>query len=217
MERLGHRVLPVTLISNIRLASLDENVKAILEAIEAEIAAGHKVCVVGHSISGVSVVLALSQFLNTATAEQKSRIVQVLFIACFFDAPRSTAKLDWSEVNFDTGSAGLGEAKITRPAEKVFYNDMPAVEAARFVAGLEMHTVEMAPEDLAERVRLVKAGFERTCYLVCLKDNAIPVEFQRMEAEEAGFPAVEIEVDHCPMVSQPQTLANEIHKILSVE
>lgn len=215
MDQLGYRVVPVILESNKRLASWDENVKVILRAIQAEVDAGHQLCVVGHSVSGISVVLALSQFLESATAKQKLQIVQVLFVACFFDAVRSTSENDWYDINFDTGVANLGLANLIRPAEEVFYNDMPAAEALPFVATLAMNTAEMPPKDLAERVKIVRAGFERICYFVCLKDKAIPAKFQRMEAEEARFQAIEIDVDHCPMVSQPQTLADELHKILS--
>lgn len=214
MDKLGHRVLPVMLESNKRLASWDENVKVILQAIQTEIDAGHRICVVGHSISGISVVLALSQFLVSATAEHKLQVVQVLFIACFFDVVRATSKQDWYEIDFDTGVPNLGLANTIRPTQDVFYNDMPAAEAEPFVAALKMNTAQMPPQGLAERVELVKAGFKRVCYFVCLRDKAIPVEFQRMEAEEAGFQAVEIDLDHCPMVSQPQILANELHKVL---
>ncbi|KAK4508171.1 hypothetical protein PRZ48_001909 [Zasmidium cellare] len=215
MEQLEYRVVPVVLESNKRLVLWDENVKVILHAIQAEVEAGHKVCVVGHSVSGISVVLALSKFFETASAEQKQQIVQVLFIACFFDAIRSTSEIDWYDLNFDTGVPNLGEAKLIRPAEEVFYNDMPATEAKPFVAALKMNTAQMPPEDLVERVKIVRAGCKRICYFVCLKDKAIAPKFQRLEAEEAGFEAVEIDQDHCPMVTQPKTLADEFHKVLS--
>lgn len=185
-------------------ATIEDNIAHIREILQAEIDAGHRVCLVGHSVSGQSVAAVASEFLASATAEEKSRLFHIVFIACFINAIRATEDAQWYTIDFATMLATV-EALY-----EAFYNNMTREAAEPFVATLDSNRAQMPPDNIPD---LWKTQVKGT-YFLCKKDNAIPPERQRPEAEESDMRLVEIDMDHCPFVSQPKEFSEELHKAL---
>ncbi|KAL5349230.1 hypothetical protein ACLOAV_005518 [Pseudogymnoascus australis] len=207
LEAYGYRVVPVKLRTSGHCdppPSIKANVTHIRAILQAEIDAGHRVCLVGHSVSGQSVALAANEFLGSASAKESARLVHVIFISCFLNAARATEGSTWFTIDFATM-----DATVASPYE-VFYNSMTPTAAAPFVAALDANRAEMPPEDVGDLWRTRVNG----TYFLCRNDKAISPERQRLEAEECGMTLVEIEMDHCPFVSQPREFAEELHKAL---
>lgn len=209
LKRHGYRVVPVKLQTSGQhepLPVIQDNVAPISSAIRNEISSGNKVCLVGHSVSGQSCVLAANDFLSTAIAADKSKLVHLVFISCFLDGVRATEGLTWYTIDFSTMWAHLHS-----PDEiySVFYNDMPRDEAQPFIEMLDSNRAQLPPEGMAETWKQVPGT-----YFLCLKDQAIAPDRQRVEAEESGMRIVEVEMDHCPYISRPNDFAEELHTVL---
>ncbi|OBT56612.1 hypothetical protein VE04_03134 [Pseudogymnoascus sp. 24MN13] len=103
------------------------------------------------------------------------------------------------------------DATVTSPYD-VFYNGMSPEAAAPFVGALDANRAEMPP-DVGDLWRTKIKG----TYFLCKNDKAILPELQRLEAEDCGMEIVQIEMDHCPFVSQPGEFAEELHKALQAK
>lgn len=209
LEEHGYRVVPVALKTSVQhdpLPDIQDNVDPIVSAMKAETAAGNKICVIGHSVSGQSCVLATNKFLVTATAADKSLYVQLVFIACFLNPMRATADLDWYDIDISTMWAHL---RTHDEIYNVFYNDMPREEAQPFIDMLDSNRAQMPPENIPDMWKQVKGT-----YFLCVKDKAIAPENQRTEAKENGMDLVELDMDHCCFVSRPKDFAAAMHKVL---
>jgi pimeloyl-ACP methyl ester carboxylesterase len=211
LESYGYRIVPVKLTTSTSgqsdpPPSIAANVAHIRGILQAEISAGYSVCLVGHSVSGQSVVLAANEFLASASAEESARLVHIVFISCFLNAARATEGLSWFTIDFATM-----DATVASPYEP-FYSGMSAEAAAPFIAALVGNRAEMPPADYGDLWRGVKGT-----YFLCKNDKAIAPERQRLEAEESGMRVVEVEMDHCPFVSQPEEFAEELNKALQAK
>jgi pimeloyl-ACP methyl ester carboxylesterase len=207
LEAYGYRVVPTKLRTSDRHdppPTIQDNIEHIRDILKAEIEAGYCVCLLGHSVSGQSVAAAASEFLATATAEERSRLLHIIFIACFLDAIRATEGAQWYTIDFVTMWA-TGDF-----AYESFYNNMSPEAAEPFVAALDSNRAQMPPENIPN---LWKTQVKGT-YFLCRNDKAIPPDRQRPEAEENGMRPVELDMDHCPFVSQPKELTEELHKVL---
>ena len=209
LEKYGYRVVPLKLRTSGKhdpLPVIQDNVQPIVDTIKAEISAGYKVCLIGHSVSGQSCVLALNSFLSTASPPEKSQIVHLVFISCFLNGMRATAGLDWYTIDFETFWAHL---HTPHEIYATFYNDMDREAAQPFIDALDMNRAQLPPDDVPETWKEVKGT-----YFLCLKDKAIAPERQRVEAEGSGMRVVEVEMDHCAFVSRPEEFARELHEAL---
>lgn len=209
LEQHGYQVVPLKLQTSSRHDPppvIQDNVAPIVSAIQAEISSGNKVCLVGHSVSGQSCVLAANKFLSTASASEKTQLVHLVFISCFLNGIRATAGLTWYTLDMSTMWANLHS-----PDEiySVFYNGMPRAEAQPFIDLLDSNRAQLPPDDVPETWKEVSGT-----YFLCLKDKAIAPETQRVEAEESGMRVVEVDMDHCCYVSRPKDFAEEMHKVL---
>jgi pimeloyl-ACP methyl ester carboxylesterase len=210
LEADGYRVVPVKLRTSGRhdpLPTIQDNIEHIRDVLKAEINAGYRVCLLGHSVSGQSVAAAGSEFLATATSEEKARLVHIIFIACFLNAIRATEGAQWYTIDYTTLWATVNHAYES------FYNDMAPEDAQPYVAALDCNRGQMPPENIPD---LWKTQVKGT-YFLCRKDKAIPPHFQALEAEENGMRLVELDMDHCPFVSKPRELAEELHRALQAE
>lgn len=207
LEAYGYRVVPVKLRTSGRHdppPTVQDNIHHIRNILKAEINAGYRVCLLGHSVSGQSVAAAASEFLATASAEERSRLVHIIFIACFLNAIRATEGAQWYTIDFATMWATVSSGYES------FYNNMSRDAAEPFVSALDSNRAQMPPENIPD---LWKTQVKGT-YFLCRNDKAILPERQRPEAEENGMRLVELDMDHCPFVSQPKELAEEMHKVL---
>lgn len=209
LEAYGYRVVPTKLRTSSRHdppPTIQDNIKHIRDILKAEIDAGYRVCLLGHSVSGQSVAAAASEFLASATTEERSRLVHIIFIACFLNAIRATEGAQWYTIDFATMWATVDFAYES------FYNTMSPKAAEPYVAALDSNRAQMPLENIPN---LWKTQVEGT-YFLCRNDKAVLPDRQRPEAEENGMRLVELDMDHCPFVSQPRELTEEIHKVLQV-
>lgn len=209
LEKHGYEVVPLKLQTSGQqdpLPVIQDNVAPIVSAIKAEIASGNKVCLVGHSVSGQSCVLAINEFLSTVLETEKAGLVHLVFISCFLNGIRATAGLDWYTIDTSTFWAHLHSHD---EIYSFFYNDMPRDEAQPFIEMLDSNRAQLPPDNIPETWKSV-AG----TYFLCLRDQAISPEKQRVEAEESGMRVVEVEMDHCAYVSKPREIAEELHSLL---
>lgn len=209
LEQYDYRVVPLKLQTSGQhdpLPVIQDNVGPIVSAIRDEITAGNRICLLGHSVSGQSCVLAANEFLSTASDSEKAKFVHLVFISCFLNGIRATAGLDWYTIDMNTFWAHLhSDDKIY----SAFYNDMPRDEAQPYIDMLDSNRAQLPPDDIPETWKLV-----RGTYFLCLKDKAIAPDRQRVEAEESGMQIVEVEMDHCCYVSRPRKFAGALHEVL---
>jgi pimeloyl-ACP methyl ester carboxylesterase len=208
LETYGYRVVPVKLRTSGRhdppSTVQDTNIKQIKDILKAEIDAGYRVCLLGHSVSGQSVAAAASEFLSAATAEEKSRLVHIIFIACFLNTARAIEGAQWYTIDLTT------MCMTVNSAYESFYNTMSPKAAEPFVAALDSNRRQRPLDNIPD---LWKTQVKGT-YFLCKKDKAVPPERQRPEAEENGMRLIELDMDHCPFVSRPKELTEELHKVL---
>lgn len=210
LEDQGYRVVPVKLRTSGHhdpLPTIQDNIEHIRNVIKAEIDAGYYVCLLGHSLAGQSVAPAASEFLAGATTEEKARLVHIIFIASFLNATRATEGAQWYTTDFTTLWVTVNVAYET------FYNDMTPEAAQPFVAALDSNRAQMPPENISD---LWKTQVKGT-YFLCRKDKAVAPHLQILEAKENGMRLVELDMDHCPFVSKPRELAEELHKVLEAK
>lgn len=159
LEAHGYRVVPIKLHTSGQhepLPVIQDNVAPIVSAIKAEIASGNRVCLIGHSVSGQSCVLAANGFLSVATDTEKANFVHLVFISCFLNGIRATAGLTW--YTLDTTDMW---AHLRSPDEihSVFYNDMPRAEAEPFIDTLDSNRAQLPPENIPEAWKQVKGTY----------------------------------------------------------
>jgi hypothetical protein len=211
LERNGYHYMPVQLESSKKTRpSPEANWVTISQHIKSEVALGRKVCIIGHSVAGMSVVGGVHMFLESATADEASKLVNVSFLASFLNPARTLDECKWYTVDYDRM-----EAILVVPVAPVFYNDMLAEEAQPFVDALESSWVAPPPDHQSQWWARIKKEVPSYHYFLCTKDMAIPPKFQYMEAAEIGATLVELDMDHCPIVSRPKEFVDELCKVLS--
>lgn len=209
LETHGYRVVPIKLQTSSQHDPppvIQDNVAPIVAAIKSEISSGNKVCLVGHSVSGQSCVLAANDFLSSASTSEKASFVHIAFISCFLNPVRTLEGADWYDIDFSTMWAHL---RTPDEIYSVLYNDMPRGDAQPFIDMLDSNRAQMPPDDIPNTWKQVPGT-----YFVCLKDKAVLPERQRLEADDMGMSAVEVDMDHCCFVSRPRDFAEELHKLV---
>ncbi|TKA60124.1 hypothetical protein B0A49_13170 [Cryomyces minteri] len=106
-----------------------------------------------------------------------------------------------------------GEYLYCADPHQIFYNDLSASTAAALAAQLTHH-----PSATFD-ARTTHAGWRHipTTYVLCEKDNAIPVQGQDALVQQArgvGAEIVEVRLDasHSPMISQPEAVAAAVRR-----
>jgi len=95
-------------------------------------------------------------------------------------------------------------------AEKIFYNGVAPEVAAAEKAKLELHSSGA----FASKVTFAAWKDFPSTYLVCEKDNAIPVEKQEAMAKQKGgkWKVERCDEGHSPFLSKPEFVARVIRK-----
>jgi pimeloyl-ACP methyl ester carboxylesterase len=168
------------------LGDLRDDVRAVREAVEA---VDGPVVLVAHSYGGAPV---------TEAAAGLADVAHIVYLTAFMlDAGESLFGLvggrapDWW---IDNGDGSLGVAG----PEEIFYNDCSPEVAAASVARLH-------PQSRASAEQPVEAVAWRdvpTTYVVCERDNAIPVPAQEMLSQRAGT-VRRLDASHSPFLSRP--------------
>jgi hypothetical protein len=171
----------------------------------AEANKGQRVCIVAHSAGGVPTAEAVNKFLSTNP--DKKDLVHLVFVASFMDR-ESVRKISsddgWLEVDFNTMTT------IALRPEEHFYNDMSTEESRPFVQALQVALLWL------DQVGTTSDTWKsmRKSYIRCQQDRAISAELQDKEIEENGFERVDMDVGHCPFISQPGNFVAILDQIL---
>lgn len=99
-----------------------------------------------------------------------------------------------------------GRAWVTRNPEDVFYNDCPENETAWAVSQLQPQSAS----SLSETLRAAAWHDRPSTYVVCERDQAIPLSAQEAMARRAGA-TVRLDAGHSPFLSRP----NDLVKLLT--
>jgi pimeloyl-ACP methyl ester carboxylesterase len=170
-------------------------VRAAVDAIDGD------VVVVAHSYGGVP----------ATQGAGSDNVVHIVFISAFvFDIGESMLSgnggvaPDWWNVMGDIVAPGTAD----RPAQALFYGDLPAAEADAAAAQLTTQSLR-AYED---EVTATAWRGRPTTYLITERDAIFPTEPQEALAARAGSSIVRLATSHSPFLSQPRAVADIIER-----
>lgn len=208
LKAAGYKVIPSPLlcvgIQETRSTFADE-VANISSAIASEVNQGQEVCVAAHSAGGLPACEAVNKYLSTNA--DKKHLIRLVLVASFLDRARTRNTgfvKGWLKVDLETGTS------IALNAEEVFYNDMPLDRSRPFVEALK--TAMLWQDSVGASSDEWKTV--RKAFVLCLQDNAIAPDIQRLEIEENGFEGFEMDAGHCPFVSMPEKFVTVLDQIL---
>ena len=122
LEAYGYRVVPTKLRPSSRHdppPTIQDNIQQIRDVLKAGLDAGYHVCLLGQSLAGQFVAAAASEFLATATAEERSRFLHIAFTACLLsECVPSNGGAQWYTID-----SKMMWATVDLPYE-TFYNSM---------------------------------------------------------------------------------------------
>jgi pimeloyl-ACP methyl ester carboxylesterase len=190
VARLQDLGVPATAVE-LPLTGLTADVAAARTAIEA---ASKPVVVLGHSYGGMVI---------TAAASGVPGVTRLIYLAAFLTEPGTDITALTSPRLLQAvvvTSAGVG----VDPAEAadIFYGDADPATAAAAVARLRPMALDAADPWAEPAWRSVPAT-----YVVCARDEAIPVSAQRAMAARAQT-VVEWPADHSPFLTRPADVAD---------
>ncbi|XP_008241572.1 PREDICTED: salicylic acid-binding protein 2-like [Prunus mume] len=225
LESAGHRVTALDLAAsgiNTKaiqdVHSLAEYSEPLLEFI-ASLGPEEKVILVGHSIGGMSLALAMENF--------PKKISVAVFLTAF--VPDTTHQPSYvldqftqftpAEAWLDTQFTNYGSAK--EPLMSMHFGpeflaklyQLSPIEDLELAKSLA-RAGSLFLQDLSKMNKFSNVGYGRVprVYVVCSEDKGIPEEFQRWMIENSGVPnVVEIRgADHMPMFSKTQEVCNAL-------
>jgi len=163
----------------------DSDVEVITAAIQMILSTGKDVIVASHSYSGIPAQAAAYAFIN---APENGPRLKAIAMMCSFLYPPKTALLDAlggkpAPIHIVSDDGYLVDVGAPGP-EVIFYNDVDPEEASRAKALIKTHSWRC--KTLPPSAEGVGYWGIPTSYLICEKDNAIPVEFQRKMVADAN-------------------------------
>ncbi|KAG2724577.1 hypothetical protein I3760_01G024400 [Carya illinoinensis] len=231
LESAGQRVTALDLAaSGIKtkaiedVGSFHEYTEPLLELL-VKLPPDQKVVIVGHSLGGLNLALAMEKY--------PEKVVAGVFLTAFmpdithkpsYVVEQYSARTPASEW-LDTQFAPFGS--VNAPLTSMFFGHKflsSKLYQLCPIEDLELAKALIRPsslfiEDLSKAKNFSKQGFESVprVYVVCDEDLAIPGEFQRWMIENGGVKDVmEIEgADHMPMLSKPNELCDCLLHIAS--
>lgn len=216
----------------------DSDVEVIAAAIERLLAAGEDVVLVTHSYGGIPTQSAAWRFVDhddhddtpraaTATA---ARITGIAMMCAFLYPPHTSLIMPLGNAPAPfhqlDATGHLVEVSDSPGAEVLFYSDLPEANVARYKAMLRPHSWHS--KAVPPSARGVGWWEIPTSYLVCERDNAIPVEFQRQMIREADgvlegrqerrrIRVETVDSGHSPFLSVPQRAAEFVRRAAGEE
>ena len=100
-------------------------------------------------------------------------------------------------------------ALIASRPEEIFYNDMDAEAVETAAAALQLQRFDA----IAQELRGAAWREIPSTYVICERDNAIPVPAQEMLSQRAGT-VHRLDASHSPMLSQPDAVVEIIRGVL---
>jgi len=181
-----------------RLGGLDDDAATVRDAIDD---ADGDILVVAHSYGGAPV---------SQAAEGARNVAHLLYLTAFM--------LDEGESLFGlVGGVAPGwwimapDERSLMPAgpEELFYNDLPPDQAKEAAARLQPQSVR------AVRQPITAAAWRSipSTYVICERDNAIPVPAQEMLSQRAGQ-VRRLDSGHSPFLSQPDAVVAIVRELM---
>jgi pimeloyl-ACP methyl ester carboxylesterase len=163
-------------------------------------AVGGETVVVGHSYGGVVI---------TEAAAGAEGVRHLVYLTAFMlDEGESLATItgstppDWQIADPDGGTLSVAGA------QEVFYNTCPPEVADAAAARLRPHTIAA----FVQPVTSVAWRDVPATYVICDRDNAIPVPAQEAMAARAGT-TQRLDSDHSPFLTDPGALADLLRAV----
>ena len=222
LEKSGYKTQYVPLPSvgaSPAVKDFSADVKAIASVISKEVEAGQKVVLVVHSYGGLPGNEAVKD-LDLASREKAGEKggVSHIFFCCSFVSPEGQSlhtafgsqDLPWWSISDDK--------MIVTPKtpEQIFYNDLSEADVKKYVAQLQTHGYQT----FFSKVTHPAWKTVPSTYLYCLKDQAIPIEIQKMmvEGTAKGAPmrTDTLDAGHSPFINMPQETANAIMRAAEI-
>ncbi|XP_057951332.1 salicylic acid-binding protein 2-like isoform X2 [Malania oleifera] len=227
LESAGHRVTALDLAASgidtqtiEELTSLADYSRPLMELMAA-IPPGEKVILVGHSLGGLNLALAMDHFPD--------KISLAVFLTAFmpdsvhrpsYVLEQKVSKEYWLDTQFL--SYGTSEKPLTSMffGPKFLRSNLYQLcsDEDYMLARMLSRPGSLFVEDLSKAKNFSSEGFGavKKAYVVCTEDKGIWEEFQRWMIENGGA-GIEVEVmngaDHMPMLSMTQELCNRLSQI----
>ncbi|KIX96210.1 uncharacterized protein Z520_07988 [Fonsecaea multimorphosa CBS 102226] len=161
------------------------DVSAISDAIRNVLASGNNVVLITHSYSGIPGHSAAYSFIGQN--EDGPRLTSIAMMCSFLYPPQTAlmAPTGGQPHPIHVVSADGNLVDVGGPGPEIlFYNDVPAVEAARCAAMIKSHS--WRSKTLPPSAEGAGWWEIPTSYLICEKDNAIPADLQRKMVADAN-------------------------------
>ncbi|KAH6721258.1 prolyl aminopeptidase-like protein [Leptodontidium sp. 2 PMI_412] len=199
------------------LKSFDPDVLAVRDVVNKVLSSGKDVIMIFHSYGGVVGCEALKEYVNEVSTGKGGKqgwgkVRRLVFVAAFalpeggsLMAALGFQPLPWFEIDGDV-------VNPSNPKE-IFYNDLSDSAAAPHIAALKQHSY------LTFTSALTTAPWKTipSTYILCEKDNAIPLQGQegmiagaKQVAPEAFDVVERCDASHSPFLSQPEWLAEKL-------
>ena len=206
-EKAGYKTIPHTLPSTGgHSSSFAADVSAIQSAISMELETGNTVVPIFHSLAGLSGLEAINQ-LAASSGDDKGKVLRTILLASFLDVAPITAHLAANAYILPEPETGL---VWTQHGKEAFYNDMAPEAAKPFIDAL----VSLAMYTDAPALSSGRWQCQAVTYLLCERDNAVPVAIGEETAAEHGMQLARMDAGHCPFVSQPEKFVAVVDGIL---
>lgn len=179
-----------------------EDISVVREAVVSATEAGNDVVVLMHSYGGVigsEAVQGLTRLDRSREDSKKGSVVQMIYLAAFA-LPEGISLLDalagkplpWWE------DAGNGWRAIN--THEIFYNDVEKSKADELTAQLK----PQAKGVFTSKITYAAWKHIESTFIICEKDNAIPVGGQEGMCKQDGnkFTAVRVDASHSPWLSK---------------
>ncbi|KAG6398492.1 hypothetical protein SASPL_139954 [Salvia splendens] len=232
LEAAGHRVTALDLAASgidrrslQELRTLDEYSQPLLELMAA-IPATEKVVLVGHSLGGMNIALAMEMYPH--------KVAVAVFLAAFMPNHTHAPSYVLDQYNERTPAEAWLDTEFLpygSPEENLtsmFFG--PNFTSSKLYQLCPLEDLELAKsllrpsslflEDLSKRSRFTKEGFGsvKRVFAVCKEDKGIPLDFQLWQIAENGADEVKVleNIDHMAMLSKPHDVCQCLLEIAKV-
>ncbi|KUJ14639.1 alpha/beta-hydrolase [Mollisia scopiformis] len=221
LEKAGYTSHGVTFPStnaSPQVQSFDPDVQAIRTVVDKVLSSGKDVVLVTHSYGGVVGCESLAEYVKTLESGHESghgKVKRMVFV-CAFVLPEGGSLMAALQ-NKPLPWFILDEKDIVNPAnpQEIFYNDISPSVAEAYISKLGTHSYPT----FSSQLTVAPWKVIPSTYVLCEKDNAIPIGAQEgmvaaaKAAAPRAFDVVErCDASHSPFISQPEWLAEKLIK-----